>query len=101
MYNQQVLNAVEAKLLELDAANYRYSFDNSVGTIICDVIKRCKEDSRPLWDEYCSLSFDLRHNKVNGIAEMLGGDVFALFVKVYENSKKEGCFEMPSNLPLD
>lgn len=81
-------------LKQLKRAKYRQGFNDSVASIVKETLFDAKYDdaARDFWVDFCNVL----DYKIPMLTEKYGSEIVELYQIAYEESQKEGKFEIPS-----
>ena len=92
MYN---LLIIKETLIRLKNSDYREGFNDSVASHIRQALYEGQsvDAGNKFWSDFCNVS--KRHPK-DSLIDLVGQDVYDLYLEVEESSNGPGAFKMPS-----
>lgn len=94
MMTSAVERIIVDTLKQLKKAKYRQGFNDSVPSMVREQLYDAKYDSeaREFWEDFCNVL----PYKLPMLTEKYGSEIVELYQIAYEESQKEGKFEIPS-----
>jgi len=94
MLSPTVERMVIDTLKQLKQAKYRQGFNDSVASVVTETLYDAKYDdaARAFWIDFCNVM----DYKIPMLTEKYGEEIVKQFKIAYEESQKEGKFEIPS-----
>jgi hypothetical protein len=96
--NSNVERIIVDTTTQLIKAKYRQGFNDSVASVVRDALYDAKYDNaaREYWIDFCNFDRKFPSGYDNKV-EKWGKELVELHFDAYEESKKEGCFKIPSS----